>query len=33
MSLFLLSDLGKLSGAISEVILSLSFTDSGVLTK
>jgi hypothetical protein len=33
MSLFLLSDFEKLSGAVSEVILSLSLTDSGILTK
>jgi hypothetical protein len=33
MSLFSLSDFEELSGAVSEVILPLSFTDSGILTK
>jgi hypothetical protein len=32
-SLFSLSDFEELSGVVSEVILSLSFTDSGILTK
>jgi hypothetical protein len=33
MSLFSLSDFEELSGAVSEVILPLSFTGSGILTK